>query len=150
MTPTKTISRLFARTSVAYLVASSMGGVYLFIDQNHPAQLRAAHSHLLLIGWVTMGLAAALLRTGDYSVGVARTGWLVSNVGLLSMTAAWVSEAEFFTEGLMPLMAGAGLLELVGLLLMGVAIWQSVAPPREPASLEAPERTGVPEQHDSY
>lgn len=118
-------ARLFVRTSVVYLVAASLGGVYLFVDRNHPVQLTSAHSHLLLIGWVTLGLAGALMARGEVPVGLARAGWLLANVGLLSMTGAWVLEARALMADLTWVMAGAGTLELAGLLLIAAAVWKA-------------------------
>lgn len=139
------VARLFARTSVVYLVATAIGGVYLFVDRNHPTQLRSAHSHLLLIGWLTMGVAAALLAKGRHSDPVARAGWLLSNVGLLSMTAAWITETQMMANGLTPYFAAAGLVEVVGLFLVGVAVWQAVGD--RPAAGTAPSEAS--DRHDS-
>lgn len=113
----------FVRVSVIYLVLSSLAGIYLGIDASHPVQYRTAHSHLLLIGWVTLGLVGVLMSRGDPPVWLVSSGFWLTNVGLLGLTAAWVVDASQVASQIRWAFVGAGTLELFGLFLVAVAIW---------------------------
>lgn len=113
----------FVRASVAYLVVTSLAGVYLGIDASHPVQYRTAHSHLLLIGWVTLGLAGVLMARREPPQWLAAWGFWLTNVGLVGMTGAWMADALQMASWTRWAFVAAGTLELFGLFLVAVAIW---------------------------
>jgi hypothetical membrane protein len=113
----------FVKASVAYLVVTSLAGVYLGIDASHPVQYRTAHSHLLLIGWVTLGLAGVLMSRGEPPSWLVTSGFWLTNVGLVGMTGAWMADALQMASWTRWAFIGAGTLELFGLFLVAVAIW---------------------------
>jgi hypothetical protein len=121
------IPRLFIRTSVLYLVVVSLAGIYLFINPNHPMQFRSAHSHLLEIGWVTIGLAGVMLAVAKGPAPGAMVGWALTNLGVIAMAAAWVIDARMVAGWVKYVQAGAGTLELVGLGMIAYAIWRASA-----------------------
>lgn len=113
----------FVRVSVIYLVLTSIAGIYLGIDASHPVQYRTAHSHLLLIGWVTLGLAGVLTSRGEAPSWLMASGFWLTNIGLVGMTAAWVADGLQIASWIRWAFVGAGTLELFGLFLVAVAIW---------------------------
>jgi len=119
------VARLYVRASVVYLVLSALGGVYLAMDQSYPMQYRTAHSHLLLIGWVTLALAGALLARGGAPEMLSLAGFALVNVGLVAMTCAWIVDATLQLAWMRWAFAGAGTVELFGLFLTAAAIWMS-------------------------
>jgi hypothetical protein len=121
------VSRLFIRTSLAYLILVSLAGIYLFINQNHPMQFRSAHSHLLEIGWVTIGLAGVMLAVAKGPAPGAMAGWVLTNIGVLAMAAAWVVSAKISADWITWAQAAAGTLELVGLGMVAYSIWRATA-----------------------
>jgi hypothetical protein len=106
-----------------YLVLTSLAGIYLGIDASHPVQYRTAHSHLLLIGWVTLGLAGALTARGGPPTWLMASGFWLTNIGLVGMAAAWVADALQVASWVRWAFVAAGTLELFGLFLTAVAIW---------------------------
>lgn len=127
------VAKLFARTSVVYLAVSTIAGVFMFVQPGNPPEFTSAHSHLLLIGWVTQGLAAALMRGGKAPVALGWTAWLLTNIGLWGMVKVWLAAVLLAPDWIKMAQAVSGATEFVGLVLLAACVWIATRPQQEPA-----------------
>lgn len=134
---------LFLKASLAWLVAGVTLGLCMAV---HPPMLayRAAHIHLLLLGFVTgmiFGVGYhAFPRFAGHPLrkpGLVMPHWWLANVGVGAMAAAFVLRAEGLAGSPVLLAAGGGASAL-GAYLFAYNIWRTLdaviaRPPARPA-----------------
>jgi hypothetical protein len=117
----------FIRISVVYLVIGIALGFAMGIKGQFT--LAPVHAHLLLAGWVTMGLAGILyhLYPAAADTGLARVHFWLHNLALPVFAAGMVAMVTGHAELEIVIIVGATAL-LAGLVAFAVNVWLNVRP----------------------
>ena len=139
----------FLRASLAWLVAGVTLGLGMAL---HPPLLayRAAHIHLLLLGFVTgmifgVGYHVFPRFAGRrlVSPGLVMPHWWLANLGAAAMAAGFVLRAEGVRGG--PALLGAGgAAAAIGAYLFAYNIWRTLEPVAQPRTAPPARRTTLP------
>ena len=131
----------FIGASLFYLAAASVMGVLMLVKPEMAGYLRFTHSHLMLIGWVTMMIygvgyhilprfAGKLIK----SVFLGELQFWVGNIGLIGMAVFQPVYANNPSISAMPVLLGiAGGLQVLSSVIffynMGTTLFQKEDPP---------------------
>lgn len=119
------MAQRFLKIAVVYLFLGALLGIAMGIGQSFT--LVPVHAHLLLLGWVSLALAGVIYHLYPHAgqTLLARIHFWLHNVGL---PVFMVSLGLMLTGRtyLMPLVASAALVVLVGLALFAVNVLRNV------------------------
>ncbi len=133
----------FIGASIFYLAVASIMGVLMLVKPGTSALLRFPHSHLMLIGWVTMmiyGVGYHILPR--FAGRLIKNPWLgelqfwVSNIGLIGMTVLQPVYSNFPANTAMPALLGiSGGLQVLSSVIffynMGTTLFQKDEEPHD-------------------
>ena len=119
------IAGLFIKAAVVYGVVGLTLGVYM--GATHQLSLMSVHSHLSLLGWVTLGLCAMYYQMvpGAAGTALARVHFWTANIGLIVLALSLVLKAQ----GVSAAEAGAGtgsVISLAALTIFAVNVFRTV------------------------
>lgn len=107
-------ARNFIIMSIVYLLAASLLGVFM-LSGSYPAPLKFVHSHLMLLGWVSMMIYGVGYHILPRFMGkllarkaLAEAQFWLANIGLLGMLA-------FYAAGRAALSTVFGALEVISI-----------------------------------
>jgi hypothetical protein len=129
-----TVSQLYFKTAVVFLVLGIMMGLQMSISGNH--NIIGAHAHANLLGWVTMALFGAYFAFAPQKglSRLARIQYGAYTGGVVIMTPS----LYFMLQGnpaLEPLVAAGSLIAFAGVLLFAFLVFSGERAPagRDPA-----------------
>jgi cbb3-type cytochrome oxidase subunit 1 len=104
-------ARNFITVSIVYLFAASVLGVYM-LSGTYPPSLKFVHSHLMLLGWVSM-----MIYGVGYHILPRFMGKLLKNKSLAEVQF-WLANAgllAFYMAGNAPVSVAFGVLEVISI-----------------------------------
>jgi cytochrome c oxidase cbb3-type subunit 1 len=125
----------FVGASLVYFLLASVIGLGMVLDPGWSADFLQIHVHFMLLGWMSMmifGVGYHILPRFQGHANIprawARFHFLISNVGLLGMGAAWWagqgSPSGYWTW----ILAGGGALNVIGFIIFMVIIFRGLVP----------------------
>ncbi len=118
------IAGAFIKAAVVYGVAGLTVGVYM--GATHQLSLMTVHSHLSLLGWITLAVCALYYQVapGAAKQTLARAHFWTANVGLIVLVTSLVLKSR----GVSAAEAGAGIgsvLSLAALVLFAIIVFRT-------------------------
>lgn len=109
----------FIALSIAYLALASVLGVWMLADPDNAIRYKFAHSHMMLLGWVSMMIYGVGYHVLPRFVGrtlkhrtMAEAQFWFANIGLLGMVVFYTMlEYRPGDQGYRTMLAVSGLLE---------------------------------------
>lgn len=123
------ISVRLLRISAVYMVLGLVMGLAMGISSNF--SLMSVHSHILLLGWLTMAVTGIvyLVIPGCARSRLATLHFWGHNLGLPVMMASLALQA-YGQKNIEPMIAAGSILVLVSLLLFAINLFQNGRPDR--------------------
>jgi cbb3-type cytochrome oxidase subunit 1 len=128
--------RRFIRSSLAWLGAGVLFGIWMTIDPGQALAYRPAHMHMNLLGFVSMMIFGVAYHVLPRFAGrplrsrrAASVHLVLANVGLVAMVLGFIGRLSYYTAGTALLIAGA-LLSGAGAFVFISNLWATLeAPP---------------------
>ena len=117
----------FLRIALLYVIAGMVMGVYMAASQDH--SLTPAHTHIQLVGWVSMALYALIYRTWPEMMTSPLVKWhfWMANIGALIMNVGVVGIYAGYPEKFEPYASTGSIITLAGMLIFLIIAFRGIS-----------------------